>query len=232
VKVYWLTQSFSDMDGSLNWLHLSEQKVLSGFKFPKKRNDWALGRWTAKNAVRSFLKKNHQFLSMSDIEIVSAEDGAPEVFYNGEPLPAFISLSHSHGKAFCVVSPHGIMLGCDLEKIEHRSELFVRDYFTKNEQDFISLNGKASHPLWANLVWSAKESALKALRLGLRIDTRLVEVDFAPFEEFSFWKKFKVTASEHSMVFQGYWCSASNSVMTVVSDTQAFELIEIRDSNK
>jgi 4'-phosphopantetheinyl transferase len=220
------------MDGSLNWLHFSEQKVLSGFKFPKKRNDWVLGRWTAKNAVRNFLKKSHPRLLMYGIEIVSAEDGAPEVFYNGAPLPAFISLSHSHGTAFCVVSDPGTQLGCDLEKIEPRSELFVRDYFTKNEQDFISLNDKASHTLWANLVWSAKESALKALRLGLSIDTRSVEVDFTASDEIAYWKKFKVTASGHGIVFQGYWRCASNFVLTVVTDAQAFELIEISDSNK
>lgn len=220
------------MNESLNWLHTSELNVLSGFKFPKKRNDWVLGRWTAKNTVLHFLKKSHPHLIMSGIEIVSAEDGAPEVFYNSEPLPAFISLSHSHGSAFCVVSDPGTQLGCDLEKIEPRSDLFVRDYFTRNEQDLISVNDKASHTLWANLIWSAKESALKALRLGLSIDTRSVEVDFTPSEEFDDWKKFKVTSSGHGMIFHGYWRCTSEFVMTVVSTTEAFNLIEISNDRK
>ena len=63
-------------------------------------------------------------------------------------------------------------LGCDLEVIEPRSEEFVADYFTTEEQKMVSQAPIADRSKLLALLWSAKESALKALREGLRFDTR------------------------------------------------------------
>ena len=66
-------------------------------------------------------------------------------------------------------------LGCDLELVEPRSDRFVADYLTAAEQQLV-LGAGPERDLVANLIWSAKESALKVLRVGLRRDTRSVEV--------------------------------------------------------
>ena len=49
-----------------------------------------------------------------------------------------ISLSHRSGAAICAVAPAGVDLGCDLEVIEPRSEAFVADYFTVDEQALVA----------------------------------------------------------------------------------------------
>jgi 4'-phosphopantetheinyl transferase len=68
------------------------------------------------------------------------------------------------------------MLGCDLETVEPRSETFVSDYFTAEEQEVVRQACPEDRFTLIALIWSAKESALKALRTGLRIDTRSVSV--------------------------------------------------------
>ena len=75
----------------------------------------------------------------------------------------------------------GAELGCDLEIIEPRSDAFVADYFTTEEQALIARASAADRPRLLALLWSAKESALKALHEGLRLDTRCVIV--SPFDE-------------------------------------------------
>jgi 4'-phosphopantetheinyl transferase len=226
MKIFWLKQSTNDVPSATDWLHPAEKVVVSGFKFPKKRNDWLLGRWTAKNTVKLFLKESHPELSFQEIEIRAAEDGAPEVFFEGKPMPVFISLSHSHGSGFCTACSHGTQLGCDLEKIEPRTVAFVKDYFTEKELKFITNAQEENHPLLANLIWSAKESALKALRQGLRIDPRLVEVDFSATYQKGQWNNLTVLARDRKKVFHGQWQFSSDYVFTILCDRKEFELAE------
>ena len=67
-------------------------------------------------------------------------------------------------------------LGCDLEVIEPHSDAFIADYFATEEQALVARAAPADRPWLVTLLWSAKESALKALRAGLRLDTRRVIV--------------------------------------------------------
>ena len=65
-------------------------------------------------------------------------------------------------------------VGCDLELVEPRTPGFVADFLTAAEQQ--SVASRPDPDAAANLIWSAKESALKVLQTGLRRDTRSVEV--------------------------------------------------------
>ncbi len=85
-------------------------------------------------------------------------------------------LAHRAGIAACAVTTGGAMLGCDLESVEPRSDAFVADYFTAEEQEVVRQACTADRFTLIALIWSAKESALKALRAGLRIDTRSLSV--------------------------------------------------------
>jgi 4'-phosphopantetheinyl transferase len=77
----------------------------------------------------------------------------------------------------CAICSSGANLGCDLEIIEPHSDAFVADYFTAYEQALVqqATTGRERFALVA-LIWSAKESALKAIHGGLRLDTRCMEV--------------------------------------------------------
>ncbi len=176
MDVYWLEQSEADVPAADNWLSESEVVQLGRFRFPKRRADWRLGRWTAKRAVAACLRLADDRSSLNRIEISAASTGQPEVILAERAERVTISISHRNGVAICAVAFGDVSLGCDLEVIESRSDNFVSDYFTAEERVTIAQTDAEERPAFVTLLWSAKESALKALHVGLRADTRGVTV--------------------------------------------------------
>jgi 4'-phosphopantetheinyl transferase len=177
MDVYWLEQTEADVPQRSDWLSASEAARLNDMRFAKRRADWRLGRWTAKRAVAVCLNVPAHPQGLAEMEIRPAPSGAPEVFFANKSAPVTISLSHRAGTAVCAVALSGAALGCDLELIEPRSDGFVADYFTTEEQALVARAFAADRPRLCALLWSGKESALKALRAGLRLDTRCVSVE-------------------------------------------------------
>jgi 4'-phosphopantetheinyl transferase len=172
MDVYWLEQSAADMPSNETWLSVGEVNHLHTLRFPKRRADWLLGRWTAKNAVAAYLKLSREPAALADIEIRPRPCGAPQAFFKAEPASVSISLSHRAGLGACVVAPQQVLLGCDLEIVEPHSDAFLADYFTPEEHEIVAQVGVADRVWLVSLLWSAKESALKALGEGLRLDAR------------------------------------------------------------
>ena len=193
---YWLEQSEADLPAGNDWLSASEVERLNAMRFPKRRADWRLGRWTAKRAVSAYLNMLGDHQALPNIEIRPAASGAPEAFIADRPASAAISLSHCNGNALCAVAPFGTALGCDLELVEPRSDAFVADYFTAEEQELVAQASAADRSFFSTLLWSAKESALKALHEGLRLDTRSVTVSLPD--------------SRNSKTGRGHTCRKSN----------------------
>lgn len=227
--VYWIKQEKADIPQSLDWLHDSEMKVLAGLKFEKRRLDWLLGRWTAKNAVRLFSKVHDLSIPevlISEIEICAAENGAPEVFYHSKRIPVVISISHSNGIGLCAINISPFKIGCDAEIIEARTPLFLQDYFKESEKDFIKSQETSDKDLWINLIWSIKEATLKAKRTGLRIDPLRVEVEFPIDLIDNDWKPVRTSLLESKEVFWGYWRQCKKMIYTFSSDAQ-FKIVEL-----
>ena len=176
MNIQWLEQTATDVPAENQWLNANEILRLNGMRIPKRRADWRLGRWTAKHAVAACLNLSTEPSTLADIEIRAAASGAPEVLLHDEPAGIAISLSHSSGTALCTLAPPEINFGCDLETVEPRSDAFVADYFTVDEGNLIARSARQERPQLLALLWSAKESALKALRVGLRFDTRCMSV--------------------------------------------------------
>lgn len=74
----------------------------------------------------------------------------------------------------------------------------------------------SDRPLLATLYWSAKESALKVLQEGLRLDTRSVSVTRvdAP-APWSLWSALEVWVHE-DVVLHGWWRADQHFVRTVL----------------
>jgi 4'-phosphopantetheinyl transferase len=220
--VYWLEQNQTDLPAGLDWLSTRETDRYNTFQFAKRRSDWLLGRWTGKLAVATHLGFCFESTVLRRIEIVAAPSGAPEVFVAGKLLDIAISLSHSADRAACALSGAGRALGCDLEQIQERSSAFVTDYFTADEQALVgSVTNSEKWPLVA-LLWSAKESALKALRAGLRLDTRCVRVmvewyAVRPPNAGGDWLPLRVGYTRGEL-FRGWWRESEQFVQTLVAD--------------
>lgn len=178
MNVLWLQQSETQVPPGTHWLSPGETAHLNGLRFPKRQCDWRLGRWTAKRAIALYLGDPSPAL-LNQIEICPAPSGAPEVFLAGQPADFSISLSHRLGAAMVALTPSRGPVGCDLESIEAHSASFVADYFTPQEQLVIRRSSACDHDALVALLWSLKESALKALHQGLRLDPRQLLVTFA-----------------------------------------------------
>jgi len=176
MDLYWLEHAEAELPADNDWLSAEESACLNGMRFPKRRADWRLGRWTAKRAVAICLNMPTQARVLAEIEIRPAQSGAPEVFVTNQAAALSISLSHRAGVAACAVVLANVALGCDLETVEPRSDGFVADYFTAEEQALCAQAPATDRFRLLALLWSGKESALKALHTGLRLDTRSVTV--------------------------------------------------------
>lgn len=216
--LYWLIQTHDDLPPDDDWMAASERAVLETLRFERRRTSWRLGRWTAKCALSAFLTPTRGSVLPATLAVLASESGAPTPYLYDDPLPAALSISHRNGLACSAVAPSGVALGCDLEAIEPRTDRFVADYFTADEQAMVGTKPDADHAFWANLIWSAKESALKALQTGLRLDTRRVEVEvLPPIPSSAPWHPLSVQYPDQDHTFEGWYRRFERHVLTVVA---------------
>jgi 4'-phosphopantetheinyl transferase len=239
MDVFWMEQQKSDLPPQDDWLSGGELACLGSMRFEKRRADWRLGRWTAKRSLAAYLHLPDHPQALAEIEVRPAPSGAPVVFLANEPADVTISLSHRAGIALCVVAASDVALGCDLEIVEPRSDAFVSDYFTLEEQELVAQTEAADRFHLLALLWSAKESALKALRIGLRIDTRSLVVNPSNAVRFqnqldsqhqNNWHPLYVSVSG-DQVFQGWWQSAHNVLRTLVAAPSPAPPVPLEISN-
>lgn len=218
MNLYWLEQEEADVPAGTDWLSPWETDRFSKFRFANRRADWRLGRWTAKQAVAFCLNLKSDCHSLTAIEICPAPSGVPEVFIDHERAPLSLSLSHRWGRAMCAIARRDVRVGCDLETIETHSEAFISDYFTSQEREQIATAWIQDRERTVSLLWSAKESALKALHEGLRLDTRTVSASFQyQTADTEGWGRLEVCYA--NQVFNGWWQESGPLVRTIVADT-------------
>ena len=209
----WLTRALTDVPGHDRWLSEREREVLATLRVPKRRADWRLGRWAAKEALVRW-----RGAAAAEVEVLAAPDGAPEAFVDGQRLSVGLSFSHRSERALVAIGQESDGLGCDLEAIEPRSTAFVREWLHPAERRWLCELDRELQQLAANLCWSAKEAASKARREGLRLNLRhaAVEPDGLTGTQSS-WQPFQVTW-DGGKIERGWWRTDPGWVMTVLSD--------------
>lgn len=202
--IAWLLASDREVPAPDDWLGPDERAYQATLRIARRRREWRLGRWVAKRAILAWARSRtgHTGATALDseldassvlaalatldalpdlarLEIRRASDHAPEPWLDHDPLALTLSISHRAGRALAAIAPAAIAAGCDLERIEPRSDRFVSDFFTADERASVARITPDQRDIATALIWSAKESALKALRQGLSRDTRSVEVTFS-----------------------------------------------------
>lgn len=102
MNIAWFEQNEAEVPPDNQGLSEKELLGLAAMSIAKRRADWRLGRWTAKQAVAAVLNLP---IALANIEICPAPSGAPEVFLNNHPADIAISLSHRDGTALCTAAP-------------------------------------------------------------------------------------------------------------------------------
>lgn len=207
----WLVRGQSDVPQAQTWLADAEQRRALGLRYTKRRNEFVLRRLTAKHAVAAVIGWPTDLEALSRIEIRNEPGGAPYVLVDGEPSGLGISLTDRAGYAACAVGASPV--GCDLEIVEPRSQGFIDDYLTASERAYVRRS--ADRDMAANLVWSAKESALKVLRTGLRRNPRSVVASIVDSRA-GRWSPLSIRAEE-GLVLPGWWRRDGRFLLTVAS---------------
>jgi 4'-phosphopantetheinyl transferase len=244
--IHWLVQSADAYPDSSEGvvldgvLHPREQAKFATLKTEKRRQDWLLGRRTAKQLIGEVMVNQiGEKLPFDSIEVQNGAMGDPIVNcqiaadrwsrVNGQRevsnLQSLISLSisHSNSHAFCaLVEKPDWPLGADIERIEGRSAEFVTDYFTKEEQVLVNQASDDMRNVVVTAVWSAKEAVLKALHLGLTVDTRAVAclLDVGAERPLT-WTPFTIHCDDTRLPhppppLTGWWRTYENFVLTLV----------------
>ncbi len=221
-RVTWLAVQLQDVPtDDASWMDDLLTARLAKMRYTKRRSETTMARWAAKQAIARTLGRPFDPPSaLASVVVRNAFDGAPEAIVDGHPIDGVIAMTDRADVAVCMVIEDRARIGCDLELVEPRSEAFVRDYFTPHEQGLVGTADDAD--LMANLIWSAKESALKVLRTGLRRDTRTVEVHLGPVDPEAVWQPLDVlTVEDHR--YPGWWMRHGEFVLTCTTEIATAE---------
>lgn len=135
-----------------------------------RRIEWLLGRASAKDAVRRYLKQTHgQRWAAPDVRITADALRKPHVegaWQRGLEEHLDITISHTTGFAAAATVPNA-RVGIDVERADRDLTAdFTNGAFSRSEHD---LAAKSSDGLLAMLrFWCAKEALVKALGTGIR----------------------------------------------------------------
>jgi len=183
-------------------LSAREESILAGLRFAPRKSKWLLGRIAAKRLLSRM--PGLEGVASSRLSVLNRPSGEPFVLVEGEgEYPYPISISH-RGKVGMAAAPErkGLRIGADLETVEPRDSALVRQFFTAREASLVERAGDACDQVVAR-IWSAKEAVLKLLGLGLRLDTREIEVYLtgAAFAECpALWSPIDVSPARSSRV--------------------------------
>jgi len=220
----WLARGEHEVPMDDAWLAPAEAARLARWRYTKRRTEYRLRRWVGKQAVAAVAGLDPAPDRLAAIEVLNRPGGAPYVQVDGEPLAVDVSLTDRAGWAVCLVGtrtsgePGLASVGVDLEIVEPRSDGFVADFLTGAERDHVrSRPTPDERHAAANIIWSAKESALKVLRTGLRADTRTVEVTLGPAFRADGWAPLEV-CEVSGRRFPGWWRRDGVFVLTVTYD--------------
>lgn len=215
---------------NLEWMSSGESEQLRSLRFEKRRSEWLLGRMTAKTLLTNCLD-GYRGIAFPRITIANRADGSPYVLLDGQQQSLSISLSHRQGMAVAAVcQDETIRAGIDLEWIEERDASFYEDYFTREENRLLDGFPGGERAKWGTLIWSAKESMLKALGQGLRVDTRSVQVLRIGNTFEDGWRRMDLqTTDDPIQSWQGWWRQLGNHILTlaVLGSQISFEVRQI-----
>lgn len=226
--IFWtITKVYAEWgqpDFEPDFLSPSENERLRQLRFPKRRREWLSGRWAAKKLL-ILSTTQYTRLPVQTISVENDAQGAPFFSIEGqEQLPVSLSISHRDESVFCAItSMEGVRIGVDIELVETRPASFLQDYFTALEAETTSKLDPQERARWITMSWSIKESFLKAMGIGLRADTRRIEVAGGMRSgdidvELFTWLPVNISAQEWgSEPVYGCYCNMGQYVLTVVA---------------
>lgn len=144
------------------------------------------------------------------------------------------NLSHSGCYVLCSASDKiGEKVGCDIETMKEARMKIAKRFFCQSEQKYIEQmdSDKKRNDAFFRY-WVLKESFMKAVRLGMKLDTRSFEIEFdmenrpllvkkpQEFPEAFFYKEYEVDGVNAKIAV----CSTSNEFAEIKVDNLGTEI--------
>ena len=207
--MWWLAHGEHEVPAGADWLSPREQAILAAIRYTKRRVEFLTRRWTAKRAVAMVLGRDLAPAALARVEIAHHPSGAPFVEVDGRRRRSTCrSATAPDGRSAWSARPAG-RVARSASTSNSWSRAATRSSTTssppRKAPTCAACPPATARDEAANLIWSAKEAALKVLKVGLRADTR--EVDgrhrarsAAP----DGWTPLTVTGRDGS-TFPGWW---------------------------
>ena len=152
-------------------LSVDEQQLYTNFKADRRRSEFLGGRYIAKESVRH----ENPDIPPQLINIVHGVWGFP-LIHTRSLHKATISIGHTDRCAAAIFSSSNtIPVGIDIEEIKQENLRAFTSFITKSEQELIR-SGQLPYREAMHLIWSSKEAAGKALRVGFTIPENLYAI--------------------------------------------------------
>lgn len=137
----------------------------------------------ARHAIRNAYRIAHEEVALESITIEKDALGKPHGRIPGEQAPIALSISHSFPFALATATTmDNTELGTDIERIRDFAHNTWEAFLTPAEKKKIAHAKQEDRMYLSTLYWSLKESALKALGVGLRIHPRDVDMSRVTIE--------------------------------------------------
>ena len=157
---------------ALTWLNDQELQRWERFLFPGPKRRFALCRSALRRQLCKRLDCSNDQLSFEE-----SEHGKPSALVRGRIAPVSFNVSHSGNHGLLAFAPEG-KIGVDVEeRVENRHiDLLCDTVLGPDERREIStLSGQEKIAMFFKL-WTVKEALIKALGVGIALDTSLFEV--------------------------------------------------------
>ena len=162
-KINAATMSIAEINTKLSLLPANLQTIISNYKINEKKQQ----RITGIELITTALLKNKM-----DANLISTIQYNPygKPFINAE---IDFSVSYSDNNTILGFIKNG-SVGVDIEQIKRVDYKLYKDYFTKNEWDFMNQNSFEETIFFK--LWTRKEATIKAIGKGAFFDLKNVEV--------------------------------------------------------
>jgi 4'-phosphopantetheinyl transferase EntD len=164
-----ISELFLSTDPSaLDFLSSEETKIFNGYGVEKRRREYLAGRAATKLGLQALANSNLPCL-FKGASILNGSDRAPYfICACREPHPFSFSLSHAHNLASAYLTDQSkVQLGIDVVWKEERDPRKLRDFLAISEIELIFQYPAERQSNVTNIIWAAKESVSKALKVGM-----------------------------------------------------------------
>jgi 4'-phosphopantetheinyl transferase len=104
-SMWWLGRGEEHLPGDRSWLSWDEADYVNGKRYTKRRTEFLVARWAAKQALARVLSMPLTLAGLRRVEVRHAASGAPVACLDGEPVDLQISLTDRAGWVYASSAP-------------------------------------------------------------------------------------------------------------------------------